>query len=192
MNLAGHHGEVFTCVWNPVHNQLASGSADGMCRLWDLSEMTKEKWNLSDNTTIKLRTSVMPHATFLGERFKDITIITWSPDGLSLATGCYTGEARIWDSLGNLKMVFKEHTEPVFSLKWNKNGALLLSGGQDRRTLVWNSQTGCVERCYTLHGQPVMDVDWRDTNTFATCSSDMYYLILFFLEGYLMISQLIY
>ena len=39
LQLLGHQGEVFMCVWNPQYRQLASGSADGVCRLWGLQDI---------------------------------------------------------------------------------------------------------------------------------------------------------
>ena len=173
LNLVGHQGEVFMCVWNPSQSKLASGSADGMCRVWDLTDVTASKWLESETTgNVKVKTAIMPHAD-PGERFKDITSISWSPNGQLLATGCYTGEARIWDMKGNLKMVLKEHSGPVFSLKWNKQGTYLLSGSYDRRTIIWSPETGKIVKVFSLHSQPVLDVDWRDSEIFASCSSDM-------------------
>lgn len=172
LQLLGHQGEVFMCVWNPCKRQLASGSADGMCRLWGLWEMDSEKW-ASRDTEIHLPTSIMPHSNLPGERFKDVTSVTWSPDGKYLATGCYDGMARIWDNNGKLHLLLKEHNGPVFSLKWNKEGNYILSGSYDRRSIVWNAETGQVVKTFLLHDAPVLDVDWKDLDTFATCSSDM-------------------
>ena len=180
MQLIGHQGEVFMCVWNPQQLQLASGSADGMCRLWGLADLyTSSNWDSTNTASITttvdqlpIRTSVLPHSQFMGERFKDVTSVTWSPDGNFLATGCYDGIARVWDSQGELKLVLKEHTGPVFSLKWNKRGDLLLSGSYDRRAIVWDVVTGTVLKQFLLHSAPVLDVDWRDSDCFATCSSD--------------------
>ena len=103
---------------------------------------------------------------------QDVTSVTWRPDGKQLATGCYDGIARIWDDQGNMKLVLKEHTGPVFSLKWNKRGDLILSGSYDKRALVWDAATATVVKSYSLHSAPVLDVDWKDSDTFATCSSD--------------------
>lgn len=171
LQLHGHQGEVFMCLWNPVQRQLASGSADGMCRLWGLSEMTKEKW-ASKDSAVSLRTAVMPHTTSEGEKYKDVTSITWNPDGSLLATGCYDGMVRMWNSSGKLMLHLKEHTGPVFSLKWNESGQYLLSGSYDRRAIVWAMETGTMLRSFMLHSGPVLDVDWRDDDVFATCSSD--------------------
>ena len=57
-----------------------------MCRLWNLSTMDAEKW-ASNDTDIPLKTAIMPHTQSEGEKFKDVTSVTWSPDGLFLATG---------------------------------------------------------------------------------------------------------
>ncbi len=171
LQLKGHQGEVFMCVWNPTRKQLASGSADGVCRLWGLWEMNKEKWE-SKESEVTLKTSIMPHTLIEGEKLKDVTSVTWSPDGKFLATGCYDGMARIWDSDGALVTQLKEHTGPVFSLKWNKSGNYILSGSYDRRAIVWSPQTGSMIKSFELHDGPVLDVDWKDGDVFATCSSD--------------------
>ena len=159
------------CVWNPVLKQLASGSADGMCRLWGLWEMDKAKWESSE-TELTLSTAIMPHSAVEGEKYKDVTSVTWSPDGKYLATGCYDGMARIWDNQGTLVTQLKEHTGPVFSLKWNKAGNYILSGSYDRRAIVWSASSGELIKSFMLHSGPVLDVDWKDADTFATCSSD--------------------
>ena len=172
LQLSGHQGEVFSCVWNPAMSQVASGSSDGMCRLWGLWEMTSEKW-ASEDSEIPLRTAILPHSMYAGERFKDVTSVSWCPDGRYLATGCYDGMVRIWDNQGVLRSSLKEHTGPVFSLKWTKQGNIILSGSYDRRSIVWCAATGTILKSYILHSAPILDLDWRDSDTFATCSSDM-------------------
>ena len=87
-------------------------------------------------------TAILPHSSYPGERFKDVTSVSWSPDGQYLATGCYDGIVRIWDNQGNLITLLKEHTGPVFSLKWTKSGNYILSGSYDRRSIVWDANSG--------------------------------------------------
>jgi transducin (beta)-like 1 len=172
LQLSGHQGEVFMCSWNPVEKILASGSADGVCRLWGLTDMDQGKWN-DNNMNTNLRSALLMHTMYPLERFKDVTSVTWSRDGKMLATGCYDGLARVWDRQGEQKVLLNEHTGPVFSLKWNKTGNYLLSGSYDRRAVVWDPKTGTVVRSYMVHSLPVLDVDWKDDDIFATCSSDM-------------------
>lgn len=170
LSLKGHRGEVFMCVWNPARSQLASGSADGICRVWGLHTMAPPQWSQAGD--ISLPTSVLPHCSVEGEKNKDVTSISWSPDGQFLATGCYDGMARIWTAQGELVRKLAEHTGPVFSLKWSKSGKYILSGSYDHRAVVWNAENGAIVRQFQLHSGPVLDVDWKDSDTFATCSSD--------------------
>jgi transducin (beta)-like 1 len=127
---------------------------------------------LENDTEVPIEAAVMPHSQYIGERYKDVTSVNWSPDGKLLATGCYDGVARVWNASGALQRELQEHNGPVFSLKWSKNGKYLLSGSYDRRSIVWDSETGEALKTYLLHGAPVLDVDWSDSDVFATCSSD--------------------
>jgi WD40 repeat protein len=91
LSLEGHRGEVFMSVWNPTQPQLASGSADGICRLWTLNNITTSSIISSSSGNISVPTAILPHIQLVGEKYKDVTSITWSPDGQFLATGCYDG-----------------------------------------------------------------------------------------------------
>ena len=75
-----------TGTWNPIEKQLASGSADGVCRLWGLNDITQESWNNATDSNIAIRSAILSHTAFVGEKFKDVTSVTWSPDGQSLST----------------------------------------------------------------------------------------------------------
>mmetsp|Transcript_6614 Transcript_6614/g.9996 ORF Transcript_6614/g.9996 Transcript_6614/m.9996 type:complete len:520 (+) Transcript_6614:147-1706(+) len=171
VSLQGHQGEVFMCLWNPETKQLASGSADGTCRLWTMSSDDTIA-AVEDGEEVPVDTAVMPHCSFIGERYRDVTSVNWSPSGSHLATGCYDGVARVWTAQGSLEKELKEHNGPVFSLKWSKDGKYLLSGSYDRRSIVWDPKTGSALKTYLLHSAPVLDVDWSDSDVFATCSSD--------------------
>jgi WD40 repeat protein len=146
-------------------------SADGTCRLWGLWDASSAT-SLPDNTPLPIDAVVMPHSQHIGERYKDVTSVNWSPNGQHLATGCYDGVARVWTALGHLEMELNDHSGPVFSLKWSKDGQYLLSGSYDRRSIIWNPLTGKAVKTYLLHSAPVLDVDWSDSDLFATCSSD--------------------
>lgn len=172
LHLAGHQGEVYICAWNPVSKQLASGSRDGVCRLWNFHGVDKEKWTAVDSQ-LSLRSAVLSHTVYPGQRFKDVTSISWSPDGQSFATGCYDGSVRIWDSQGALKAMMQEHSGPIFCLSWSKSGKYLLSGSHDRRTNVYNPIDGSVVKAFLHHSAPVFDTDWLDDDIFATSSADM-------------------
>jgi transducin (beta)-like 1 len=162
--LQGHTSEVFASAWNP-HNShwLATSSGDGTVRVWNL-ENASSRW-------------ILPHGQ--GE----VSALEWSPDGVLLATAAADGNVRVWQpplepgteahlspiaTLGN-------HSRSVFAVKWSKNGRMLLTGGEDQSVSVWQRPThGEWTRLAHIvkHQSACMDVDWRDDQVFATCSSD--------------------
>jgi transducin (beta)-like 1 len=67
-------------------------------------------------------------------------------------TGSYDGQARIWTQKGQLRFVMAQHRGPIFSLKWNMKGDLVLSGSADTTTVVWDPETGEMKQQFELHG----------------------------------------
>ena len=43
------------------------------------------------------------------------------------------------------------HAGPIFSLKWNKKGDLLLTGSLDRTAIVWNAKAGTIKQQFSFH-----------------------------------------
>ncbi|ORY96835.1 WD40-repeat-containing domain protein [Syncephalastrum racemosum] len=160
--LKGHKSEVFSCSWNPVQSLLlASGSGDATARLWQVP----------NNNEDVPEPIVLNHLPNLNDN-KDVTTLDWNPSGTLLATGSYDGQARIWTQSGELRFVMAQHKGPIFSLKWNRDGNLILSGSADASTVVWDPETGEMKQHFELHSLAILDVDWMDSQTFASCSSD--------------------
>ena len=95
------------------------------------------------------------------------------------ATGAYNGEGRIYSADGKLLHVLaKQHEGPLFAIKWNKRGDRLASGSVDKRAIIWQLYTNdlakkpAVLHIFEQHKAPVLDVDWLDADTIATCSTD--------------------
>ena len=184
--LRGHSSEVFICSWNPKHDLLASGSKDSTARIWGIPNGAS---GMASGEVASLHPRVLSHG---GEAIsssssssssseaaaeaegghKDVTTLDWDPSGKLLATGTFDGQARIWDQDGTLVSTLKAHTGPIFSLKWNKSGTALLSGSVDKTAIVWDPSNGTVKQQFKFHTDPTLDVDWRDDDTFATCSTD--------------------
>eukprot|EP00299_Pterocystis_sp_00344_P016295 c8174_g1_i1.p1 GENE.c8174_g1_i1~~c8174_g1_i1.p1 ORF type:complete len:492 (-),score=52.37 c8174_g1_i1:161-1636(-) len=159
--LSGHSNEVYVCAWNPVHHTLASGSGDNTARIWATPP--------SEHAPIVLRHH---DGTEDAGASKGVTTLDWSADGTYLATGSYDGQAHIWTESGVMKCALKEHKGPVFALKWNKRSDLLLSASADKTAIVWDANTGDVAQKFALHKAPTLDVDWRNNDSFASCSTD--------------------
>lgn len=75
-------------------------------------------------------------------RYQDIISIAFSPDGKTIAGGCFNSSIGIWpvtDGLDN-KMWPAYEKDPVSSVAFNRDGTRLLSGGK-RGIKIWNPET---------------------------------------------------
>ncbi|KAH3756319.1 Apolipoprotein A-IV [Pelomyxa schiedti] len=156
--LSGHTHEVFVCSWNPVSDLLASGAGDSTARIWNLGSADVNK------------PLILPHPSV--PALQDVTAIDWNMSGTLLATGSYDGVGRLWKKDGTNALTLQQHTGPIFTIKWNQTGNFLLTGSTDHTVVVWDTSTGEQITTFRLHTGAILDVDWRDPNTFATCSTD--------------------
>ncbi|MCD7470778.1 hypothetical protein HAX54_010888 [Datura stramonium] len=169
MVLEGHTSEVFVCAWNPERLLLASGSGDSTARIWTIEDGPCNSTIQSGPSNV----AVLKHLkSRSNEKSKDVTTLDWSSEGTLLATGSYDGQARIWNRAGELVSSLNKHKGPIFSLKWNKKGDYLLSGSVDTTAIVWDVKAGGCKQQFEFHSGPSLDVDWRNNNSFATCSTD--------------------
>ncbi|CAO3664667.1 unnamed protein product [Rhizopus stolonifer] len=165
--LKGHKSEVYSCAWNPVTTSLlASGSEDATAMLWSVPENKDET----------IQPVILNHLPNLNDN-KNVTTLDWNPTGSLLVTGSYDGQARIWTQRGQLRFVMAQHRGPIFSLKWNTKGDLILSGSADTTTAIWDPETGEMKQQFEHHTLAILDVDWMDNTTFASCSSDKTILV---------------
>lgn len=51
------------------------------------------------------------------------------------------------------------HYGPIYSLKFNRTGNYILSGGQDTKINLINRQNGQLLQNYLLHSHPVIDIE---------------------------------
>jgi transducin (beta)-like 1 len=164
--LVGHTSEVFICAWSPRELRLASGSGDATARIWTVPEGPCGPGREYPSPV------VLHHVSGDKDKSKDVTTLDWNLDGTMLATGSYDGQARIWSPAGVLLQTLSRHKGPIFSLKWNRTGKYLLSGSVDKTAVVWDTATGTVRQEFAFHKEPTLDVDWRDEDSFASCSTD--------------------
>ncbi|PAA81557.1 hypothetical protein BOX15_Mlig009109g2 [Macrostomum lignano] len=166
--LRGHESEVFICAWNPKTDLLASGSGDSTARIWDATDPA--------SAGEAKKQLVLKHCISKGgldvPSNKDVTSLDWNCDGNRLATGSYDGFARLWSTDGNLLCTLGQHKGPIFALKWNKAGTCVLSAGVDKTTIIWDAISGQAQQQFGFHTAPALDVDWKDDETFASCSTD--------------------
>src|SRR4029453_12684894 len=94
-----HHSVVTAVAFSPDEQWLATGSWDGVIKIWDLS-----------NGAL-LWTSPSLDA---------IMTLAFSPDGRALASGGTDSKVRIWNKTdGALLQTLNEHAGPVFCVAWS-------------------------------------------------------------------------
>lgn len=112
-----HHSTVAAVAFSPDEQRLATGSWDGVVKLWDTA------------SGALLWTSPAVDA---------IMGVAFSPDGRALASGGTEGQIRLWDAAsGALLQTLNEHTGPVFCVVWSLDGELLVTAGHDGRIRLW-------------------------------------------------------
>lgn len=173
IELAGHTAEVFVSAWNPtVPGLLATGAGDATVRIWDLSAPSEAP-------------AVCKHLP--PTQAKNVSAVTWNPDGTLLASGSYDGILRLWTPQGELHLVMSMHQGPIFAVHWNRKGNMLLTGGADGTAIVWDVGSGRTRQQISVHSDNVLDVQWLTGRSdehvahpnqaladalFATCSAD--------------------
>lgn len=165
IQLDGHKSEVFNCEWNPFSNFVASCSADSTARIWKLA-FGKDGIDLEKT----IKDSIILDHTISSET-TNVVSIDWNEKGTLLATGTYSGAARIWNLKGETVHQLFYHNQPIFSIKWNKSGTLLLTGSIDKKSAIWDAKDGVLRRDYEA-SEKILDVDWKDDNVFAVGTSD--------------------
>ncbi|XP_020241163.1 WD40 repeat-containing protein HOS15-like isoform X2 [Asparagus officinalis] len=164
----GHSSSVSCCAWSPTNSLLASGSDDSTAQIWTIPDGPCG----SSRQNLALCPKVLTCFEGSPETTKDVTALAWNGAGSLLATGYYDGQTRIWSKDGELKSILIKHEGLIFSLKWNKRGSHLLTGSSDKSAILWDTRTWECKQHYHCHHAPTLDVDWRNNNSFATCSVD--------------------
>ncbi|KAJ3433276.1 wd40 repeat protein [Anaeramoeba flamelloides] len=167
----GHTSNIFRVKWSPTEDLLATGSEDFSTRIWNFDERVENTIkNISGWKLLNCK-NIQPSLVKSGES-ATVTYLDWSPVGQYLAIGYFNGEISITSSNGNLLFQLCQHNGPIFGLKWNSNGKYLLSGSIDNKVIVWDIEIQKPKNIYLHHKGVIMDLDWKDDRTFATCSED--------------------
>jgi WD40 repeat protein len=122
--LTGHTGPVFNAAFSPDGRTLATGSADGTIRLW----------NVTDSA----------HPTAIGQPIAAHNgFYAFSPDGRILAAGGGPGTIRLWNLTDPahataIGQPFSGRASPIRSAAFSPDGHILAAGSADGTIRLWN------------------------------------------------------
>lgn len=151
--LTGSSSTVYTVAYSPSGRTLASGDANGMLRLWNLSVPTHPTlW-------------CPPIATGAGS----VYWAAFNPDERTLATADGDGTVRLWNVTDPSHPspwgpALTGHSQFVFSVAFSPDGHTLASAGADHTVRLWNVTD---PRRPTLLGQPLVSPQAVASATFS-------------------------
>ena len=155
-----HDSVVTALAFSPDEQRLATGSWDGVIKLW----------NAANGALLWISPAV-----------DAIMGLAFSLDGRIIASGGTDGQIRLWDAAsGALLQTLNDHTGPVFCVTWSPDGEFLASAGHDAQIRLWEMAGADAPRlkptpAQTLdgHSSPVRGLAFSpDGRTLASASWD--------------------
>ena len=116
----GHTDDVTALAWSPDGACIASASADGTVRVWELASASL--------------------LLIYSEHRSPVAAVAWSHDGQLVASGGIDGTICIWragDGGGSVTCALA-HRGGVTALDWSADGSGLYSGGMDGHVRLWD------------------------------------------------------
>ncbi|XP_019452782.1 PREDICTED: U4/U6 small nuclear ribonucleoprotein PRP4-like protein [Lupinus angustifolius] len=138
--LKGHTERATDVAYSPVHNHIATASADRTARYWN-----------DQGALLK---------TFEGHLDR-LARIAFHPSGKYLGTASYDKTWRLWDIETGEELLLQEgHSRSVYGLAFHHDGSLAASCGLDALARVWDLRTGRSVLALEGHVKPVLGISF--------------------------------
>jgi WD40 repeat protein len=146
-----HQQPVRSVTWSADSKMLASGASDAQVLIWDLK------------------------GTVLAQKRQPgvVRSVIWSPGGQQLAVGA-ANQVQFLRPLNGalLAQPAQIHTDTVTTLAWsNRQPELLVSGGLDKKAVVWNTTSYSPQTIFTGHTTAIESSTWASDGTTVATSS---------------------
>ncbi len=133
-----HEAPVRVVAWSPTARTIATGSDDGVVRLWD-----------GASTSISRSSITLKHEGA-------VRALAFSRDGRTLATAGDDQTARLWNTAaGQPRGEPMRHHGPVVSVSFSPDDTRVLTGSADGTARLWDAATGLSRGQPFEHGKPL-------------------------------------
>ncbi len=190
-----HTEIVWSLAFSPDERTLASASANGSIKLWEVGSGTLlwESWPAQGLGRLAfspdggvLASGGLDALVRLWDAQRGIPVrtlphtspvfsLTWSPDGRLLASGCSDGSIWVWQPEApepeTRVQVFAAHTDRVMGLAFSPDGTQLASASYDGTVKLWNLTTGACLQTFSEHTDPVQNMTWSPDGQILASSS---------------------
>jgi WD40 repeat protein/serine/threonine protein kinase len=181
--LGGHTPHVVALAFSADGRQLVCSDGDMTMRIWDTVTGRPGTVFAGHVVAVAARDAAarpyvlsqmanIPSALQL--RLATRSGAVFSPDGRRLASFCYGGPARIWDTATGQELASCQgHTGLLTSLAISPDGRELATGSYDATVRIWDSATGQERRVLRGHSFGVMAIAFSpDGRLLASASED--------------------
>jgi ribosome assembly protein 4 len=147
--LAKSRFEKAATINKKLHERLVSASDDNLVYLWDPLHAAAEG-----------KGAMKPLARLNGHQ-KQINHVTFSPDGLYIASASFDNSVKLWSAKdGKFILTCRGHVAPVYMCAFSADSRLLVSASKDTTLKCWEVRTGKMEGDLPGHKDEVYAVDW--------------------------------
>jgi WD40 repeat protein/serine/threonine protein kinase len=174
-----HDGEVTSVAFEPKGKRVASGSSDGIIKIWDpetaqviytlrghkgsvegvaFSPDGQRLASASHDRTVKVWDAATGKEcyTLLGHE-REVSAVAFSPDGRRLVSASWDRTLKIWDtSTRQLLRTLPGSAQRFFCVTFSPDGRRIAAGSEDVR--IWDSTTG--ELLRTCTADPTEPLIW--------------------------------
>jgi WD40 repeat protein/serine/threonine protein kinase len=161
--LTGHTDFAYRPAFSPDSKRLASGSFNGILRVWDVATGTEEL-RLTDHT-------------------QPVCSVAWGREGKRLVSADEGGTVKVRDAKGRVVTTLKGHTKGVNQLAFSPDDKRLATASLDRTCKIWNTDTWKEIRSLPANGKTFEALAWsRDGKLLA--AGDDHQVILWNADTY--------
>jgi polyadenylation factor subunit 2 len=102
-----------------------------------------------------------------------VNVVTWTPEGRRLLTGCSSGEFTLWNGISfNFETILQAHDTALRAMQWSHNNDWLVAADDSGMLKYWQSNMNNV-KAWKGHREAVRDLAFCPTDLkFVSCSDD--------------------